>query len=471
VAQDLGNPAITGPGTPGWPYVWDHIFAWSNDTHLPNDRTATDEARYGQDSTTAAYTELGPALNRGVEFTSKGTGLIALAVLFFIVYWLVAGPGSYLVLANKKRKELSWMAFGASALAATFLTVLVVRLVLRGSPEIHHATDVRLATGQAAQPAIAFSKIGLYIPRDGDQQVALTDTSNQFVSYLAPMEVIPFAGENNYPANLDYRIPVPDAASAEGVSISVPFRSTLKKLQAEWAGDSSKTIRGNGVQLLLDAPKPDGMLTGTLDNLTGVNLRNVYIAFHNPSGQDFDYVIYVPSWPSTGAGARLDLAQLLKSPQVPFRGLSQPGSPDPGGDSPCWGNIPQQFAFFWHRSLDPGGVMGNSIGNSKVLDDMAHTPVELPVLSLFDRIPPAQKDEGARTQPYTLLRRGARHLDMSAAVAAGEMVVVAQTADTQPLPFPLEVNGSKVGGDGTVFFQFALPLERVGSTVPASSGR
>lgn len=463
VAQDLGNPALTGPNTAGWPYVWDHVFAWSNDTHLANDRAVSDETAYGQDGISSSWTDVGPALNKGVEFTSKGTGLIALAILFFIVYWLVAGPGSYLVLANKKRKELSWTAFGAAALGATLLTVLVVRVVLRGSPEIHHASDLRFASGQAAQPAIAFSKVGLYIPRDGDQQVALTDTSNQFVSYISPMEITPISGENDYPANLDYQVPVPDTASAEGVSISVPFRSTLKKLQAQWAGDSSKTIRGNAVQLILDA-NPKDMLTGTLDNLTGVNLRNVYVAFHNPSGQNFDFVIYVPTWPSTGADARLDLAKLLKSPQVPFRGATyQNGTTEPGGDTPCWGNIPQQFAFYWHRKLKPGAT-------GTTYDDMTHTSFELPVLSLFDRIPPARKDDAAGIEAYTLLRRGARDMDMSAAVAAGEMVVVAQ-ADAQPLPFPMEVNGSKVGGDGTVFFQFALPLERVGSTMPGPAPR
>jgi hypothetical protein len=457
VAQDLGNPAITGPNTAGWPYVWDHIFAWGNDTRLANDQTVSDQSAFGTDGMSGSSTDIGPGLNKGVEFTSKGTGLIALAVLFFIVYWLVAGPGLYLVLANKKRKELSWAAFGAAALAATLLTVLVVRVVLRGSPEIHHATDIRFVSGQEAQPAIAYSKIGLYIPRDGDQQITLTDTSSQFISYLSPMEIAPVGGENDFPATLDYQVPVPDTASPEGVSISVPFRSTLKKLQAQWAGDSSKTIRGNGVQLILDA-NPKDMLKGTVDNLTGVNLHNVYIAFHNPSGQNFDYVIYVPGWASTGAGARLDLARLLMSPQVPFRGNTQLGK-EPGGDTACWGNIPQQLAFSWHKNLEPGS------GPAKVIDDLAHAPFAFAVLSLFDRIPPARKDNAAGTDAYTLLRRGARNLDMSPAMAAGEMVVIA-LADAQPLPFPLEVNGNRVGGDGTVFFQFALPLERVGSTMP-----
>lgn len=460
VAQDLGNQQITGTDTTGWPYVWDHIFGWSNDTHLPNDRNQNDETAY----TTDVSSDIGSVLNKGVEFGAKGTGLIALAVIFFVIYWIVAGPGSYLFLAGKKKQELSWAAFGAAALVATLLTVVLVRLVLRGSPEIHHASDVRMVVGQEPQPAIAISKIGLYIPRDGDQRLSLVDMSNQFASYISPLSVLPSGGENDYPANLDYQIPIPDTASAEGASVVVPFRSTLKKLEAKWAGDSSKTLRGNGVQLILETPPMD-RLKGTLDNLTGIDLRNVYIAFHDPSaqgGHGEDDVIYVPSWPGSGADVHLDLSKLPLSlkHQLPFLGARDGTGTTPGGDAVCWGNIQQHWAFYWHHALQPSGA-----GGSRVIDDYGTgTPTSFPVLSLFDRIPPAKKDDQAQIEPYTLLRRGARSLNMSPAIAAGEMVVLAQ-ADNQPLPFTFDVNGDKVGGSGTVFYQFALPLERVAAPV------
>jgi hypothetical protein len=460
VAQDLGNRDLTGANTVGWQYVWDRIFGWSNEARLPGDRSKKDEDDYASD----LYSDLGSALNKGVEFGAKGTGLIALAVVFFILYWIVAGPGSYLLLANKKRKELSWAAFGAAALGATLLTVLVVRLVLRGSPEIHHATDVRMVLGnQQAQPAIAISKIGLYIPRDGDQRLSLPDTSSQFVSYISPLAVTPSGIENEYPANLDYQIPVPDTANTNGAGIDVPFRSTLKKLQAQWNGDSSKIIRENSVQLLLNANR-SAMLKGSLDNLTGIDLKNVYVAFHNPTNQGADYILYVPSWASSGAGMRIDLAKVLTAPMLPFRGGGN-GSV-PGSDTACWGDIQQQWSFFWFgdRQIMPGGM-----GQSKVVDDLGDPiPVSFPILSFFDRIPPVKKNKEPNIDPYTLLRRGARNLDMSASISAGQMVVLAQ-ADSQPLPFAFDVNGDKIGGTGTVFYQFALPLERVAAPPPPTT--
>ena len=35
VANNLGNPAISLHATTGWPYVWDTIFGWNNDTYVP----------------------------------------------------------------------------------------------------------------------------------------------------------------------------------------------------------------------------------------------------------------------------------------------------------------------------------------------------------------------------------------------------------------------------------------------------
>jgi hypothetical protein len=49
-------------------------------------------------------------------------------------------------------------------------------------------------------------------------------------------------------------------------------------------------------------------------------------------------------------------------------------------------------------------------------------------------------------------------LDVSQAICSGSLVVL---ADTQgPLPIPLDVDGSRVSGDGTIFYQFVLPLDR-----------
>lgn len=448
VAQDLGNPKITGPKATGWPYIWDRVFGWKNDTHVASDIQQRDEDAYAVDFMTPPI-DLGASQLAGVEFKSKGAGLIGLAILFFIVYWVIAGPATYLFLVSRKRQELSWTLFGVAAMVATLLTVLVVRLVLRGSPEVHHATDVRIVSGQQPQPAIAYSRVGLYIPRDGDQRVSLSDTSPEFVSYVTPMAIYPaYVPDNEFPANLDYSVPVREEGSTDSISIDVPFRSTLKKLQAKWCGQIDGMVRANSVKLNPNPTGNRGYIQGTVDNLTGIDLKNVYFVFHY--NQD-DYALYIPFWSAAAGRNRIDLkSQYDGAAQMPLRGLVTDGSVSPEDQKPCAGQIAFQWAYYWALRLKSSGER---------LEDLdASVPVSFPVLSLFDRIPPSKKDP-VGTKALTLLRRGARNLNMSQAVAAGELVVLAQ-AEKRPLPFPLAVNGDKVDGQGTVFYQFALPLDQ-----------
>ena len=61
-----------------------------------------------------------------------------------------------------------------------------------------------------------------------------------------------------------------------------------------------------------------------------------------------------------------------------------------------------------------------------------------------------------------MLRRGGRHLDRSAALAAGSMVVLAEVPGA--LPFPMTVEGDPVTGDGLTFYQFVIPIDRSAMT-------
>ena len=124
VAQDFGSPLLTGYGSSGWPYVWDTVLGL-RDREMRVKEEQNDQFR---DRFTAdAVADLGGSLLQGMEHTGRAGSYIALAVLFFIAYWIISGPGSYLFLANKGKRQLSWMFFAVSALGATLVTVAVVR--------------------------------------------------------------------------------------------------------------------------------------------------------------------------------------------------------------------------------------------------------------------------------------------------------------------------------------------------------
>ena len=111
--------------TGGWPYVWDKVFGWKNDTIIPDDYVRTkddgkeDRIDHPEYSMDVPAIDLGGALLKGMDASARGVWLVTVAIFFFIVYWIVAGPGSYLFLASRKRQGLSWTVFAAAALIAT----------------------------------------------------------------------------------------------------------------------------------------------------------------------------------------------------------------------------------------------------------------------------------------------------------------------------------------------------------------
>src|SRR5690606_390052 len=120
--------------------------------------------------------------------------------------------------------------------------------VLRGDPEVRHVSIVRLAP---AEPAVIHSRIGLYIPDDGRQEIELADTLAGSLSYITPYSMHPqhIGTPIEFTAVMTYEVPIPDAARLQAPRIEVPFRSTLKKLESKWVGPSRSQITGK-VRLL-----------------------------------------------------------------------------------------------------------------------------------------------------------------------------------------------------------------------------
>ena len=299
----------------GWPYIWDHVFGWNNVTRIGSEedddvKKAKEmfDTTMSQSKSSSSVIDLGKSLFSGTTFEGKGAGLMGIALAFFIVYWLVAGPGSFLYLAGKGRKEWSWFAFGAAAIVAAALTVLLVRLVLRGDPVVQHVSIVQLIPGDHTH---IHSRIGLYIPRDGNQTIELDDTAADSVSTLTALAEHPQdISDNEFPAAQDYTVPVHDGD--QPVEVKIPFRSTLKKIEARWIGNAPGGILG--------APKlvgtPGAFIAGALTNQTGFDLRNVYFAFSGPqNGNVEDWVLYVPFWKN---GQNLDLSDEFRRGQEPL---------------------------------------------------------------------------------------------------------------------------------------------------------
>src|SRR5207302_6313227 len=96
-----------GINSSGWPYVWDRVFGWKNDPRAPLDKLKDEDDLYAGNGYDSAA-DIGTTLLPGMEFPGRGAAYITLAILFFIAYWVVAGPGGYFFLSAKKRREWIW---------------------------------------------------------------------------------------------------------------------------------------------------------------------------------------------------------------------------------------------------------------------------------------------------------------------------------------------------------------------------
>jgi hypothetical protein len=445
VAQDLGDPSLTRSHD-GWVYIWNRVFDWKNFPLVVSNDTPDAAKRIYE---TGSSLDIGPSvLGTWLELQSKSAWLITLAVLFFIGYWLLAGPGVQVYLAAKKQTQFSWFAFGACALAATALTLLIVKLVLRGPPELKHFSIVRIAPDQ---PAMVVSRMGIYIPRDGLQKIELKNVAADQVSSISALPIPPtFLKDAPDQTGPEYTVPIIDAASGESASVAVPYRSTLKKFKATWLGDLPNPVQGQ-VKLVTT-----NFIDGRLTNVGTVQLREIYVAFNYPTHDLLagDWILYIPTW---DPGMTLDLAKQFN---VGDNGKPLiPGLDGFNGTQRARGKIDQIWEPYWLAKLR------NSDFEEERDDSSEPMRRSLIMLSLFDRLLPSTFERGGSPR-IELLRRGARGMDLSDSLAAGNMLIFAQSQG--PLPMPLEVEGEPVKGDGLIFYQIVLPMDRSALTPTTS---
>lgn len=466
VAQDLGDRQLVGQqsSTPGWSYIWDEILDWRNEPRLPQSLSEAQRKIYEANISL----ETGKGLLKYMDLPSTSAALVGIAVLFFLLYWAAAGPGSYWALLRKGRSHLSWFIFGGVAIAGTFLTVVIVKLVLRGDAQLQHVSYVRMVRNE---PAEVVSNIGLYIPRDGVQKVALKETTPGRSSYITAFPLHPAFVETDLEFfGRDYTMPVreiTDAAAKEALDpriVQIPYRSTLKKFQAKWVGPLSGGIDGTPV---LERSVP--VVRGVLTNNTGRDLRMVYLVFHHPQRDGLlpaDVVLYVSRWKS---GGQIDLAK-------EFATIAQGGAPtvDPEKKEDLGLNdlskvtrlqgeiLPDRLGArnnwmeLWYKQYRSESGFDRAIEEGDPL-----SPKAFAILSFYDRIYICKNDARKnRADRLDVLRRGVRNLDLSSAISAGQMGIIGVSEDPEsPLPFPIEVEDRRVKGKGVTYYQFVIPVD------------
>ncbi len=475
VAQDLGDPIFFDKfdqyASYGWTGIWDKIFDWRNKSFsgqstrlLQSPMTSKPEwERYPVSN----GPDVGGGMRKGMDLPSRGAALVTLAVLFFIGYWVVAGPGSFVLLHKRKLATFNWPAFAICAVAATALTALVVKLVLRGSAVAEHVTLVRMAPNE---DTLILSNFGLFIPRDGAQTLELKET-NATEGYVTAYPLHPQKVKNDdggFLANLEYHADVPPIKPDEKSphpTLTVPYRSTLKKFQAKVVVKSLPAVSGE----LRMVPDPKVVTKGRgtdprgkLKNETGHDLHDVYFVWRKQEadGSYFhaDVVLNMPDYDDRRTAAWkkdevVDLSYLLfEDPKDDTSGAaSNVGSKRAKQHDRRWGLVDFNSASI--------GIVKDWYDEIPAADELESLDKGALFLGLFSRLPPSRIDDNQNGRKE-LRRLEGRQWDASNIVSAGNLLILARSEPKSPLPFALEVEGEKVAGEGTIYYQIVVPIDR-----------
>ena len=478
VAQDLGEGALVRSLRGGWVPIWDEVLGWKNTlTELENrpkneQDTPTAFTRDGMSRDGFAKLDMGAAFRRTGELGTRAAGYVMVAVIFFLVYWVVAGPGLYAWLTLRKAGTLNWFLFGVVAVVAAVLAMVMVRFVQSGSAELDHVTIVRAAAGE---PASMDSQVSLLIRSDGMKELALGKGEQGALNWVTPYPEHPMnnVDAGKFLAMRQYELPIRDAANDEAVAVRIPWRSTTKRLQVRWTGPMDNRVEGKVRLVNRQWPAPD--IAGTLVNGAGSDLQEIYLVYRgkNVEGDGAnavgDRVIYIPEWKK---GDKLDLGDLLgdrlrwigrdmaANEAVPRQGQVVFGAIESAhtgtGSSLALGN---GWAGFWYSNTRAGDM--NSTLAYQDAGNGYNT--SLPLSCLYERVPPMRnswkkEDKRWADDRRTILRVGMRWMDVSPAVASGSLVVIAQSAG--PIPYPMTAEGEMLKGKGLVIYEFVLPIDR-----------
>lgn len=481
IAQDIGESTLVRSLRGGWVGIWDEIMGWRNvPTPRPDVLTANQvDLKRGPYGEAGSRVDVGPSFfSNGGNLGLRASGYILMAVLFFAVYWVVSGPGLYAFLSLKKMATLNWFLFGVAAVAAAGLAMLVVQVLQSGSPELEHVTLLRVPAGDVATVQ---SRVELYIPRSGSQTLELQKpaplTTNWITAYPEHPAHVAQAGQ--FLAMEQYTLPIQDPSSEDPVRVSMPWRRTTKRVQVRWNGEVDGRIEGQ--VSLTGQYQPD--IKGALVNATPWNLHEVYLVYRgmradgDGSNSGGDRMIYLPRW---NKGERINIAEVLMSDKAYRIGVnSNMREALPRQEKVVYGGIEQIHHGFTEVPIGEGWVSylyamnqfsGRQLTDSKVDDSNSGYAASMPLCSLFSRIPPMRNEKKGTNYEHTrkdILRIGARAMDVSPAVAAGSLVVLAQARGT--LPVPLLVEGDAPSGEGTILCQYILPLGRPAPVAPSTT--
>ncbi|MDX1682415.1 MAG: hypothetical protein R3336_04785, partial [Phycisphaeraceae bacterium] len=407
------------------------------------------------------HVELGRIVAPLIAMRDTVATALLLAIFTFVLYWLVAGPGSWFLLRAKGASRQSWLTF--VAVIAVFAAVAWggAWLARPTHARVTHLSVVDIDGSSGLMRAQSWLRI--YVPRFGNATVSLPPhgeaATGEPTNTIASLGLLASDESGGFLSQRQYE---QTAAVPSGVR-GVPVRSTAKQFQINYAETNGPMAQQWGFPtgwVTEEDRWPVGDLT---HNLPGA-LRHVLVVWSRGDGtlpqvlepKNLKNKTWAPGQTLTlEKGPPMDrLVKPRRDYMDPRRSVKDEGylgqlvQMQTGG---TWANQPGQ---------GPGrqGPMLQLADNELVQS--------LHVLSFFDRLPPPvyvrQQQHsmyGPGDRPLDYRRRLGRELDISHLVTGRCLMVIGHLPNSE-LPAPLRLDGDAVPSEGWTMVRWIVDVER-----------
>ncbi len=252
-----------------------------------------------------------------VSFARSASLYLLLAGVFSVTYLLIATAGTWWFLGKRGWRQHSWSTFAVVALAASLMSVVVVKSLRGFGQRLHQIAIIDMEAGQAYGYATVLfglktssdEELDVWLPSD---PLIATEPGSSFCS-LRPLPAgnDPAEASSSFADPEEYRL-VPASALIDDVRI----RATLKRFEGRWKGPLGGRVTGQiTVRREPDSRPTDWRFTedSYIVNELGVDLKECYVlhatydihaprgAFHTDSNRsDMIYAYFIGEVRSDG---------------------------------------------------------------------------------------------------------------------------------------------------------------------------
>jgi len=479
IGLDLSQPTIADFGLPQGDVFWNRILGRRADTPTSAEYNAIEQAALAQGGLTRNQAELGrgdvilSAINQSQQ---AGVGLL-LALVLFIVYWLVAGPVAYMALKTYNLAHHSWLAFALASIVFTGIAWGAVSIIPNRRMSIRHLTIL----DHVAQPAWdqrdvdvepqmqnAVSFISVYNPGYNDTALRILSGEARQHDLLVPFTPVRSLIQA-FPNAARFRV---DCATArnEPTELILPSRATSTLVEANWRGN----VDPEWGRLIAESQDDPVRVEPRYDPATRTyaeTLRGTLV--HGLPGTLEDVKIYWIENRPLGRAAYmrddqtfLPWRRQLDSGRLLLNGTAQAFPPWPAGEPLplVMGDDGGSLRMTMDRLVDDVSELANPLSTNRTISDRQGS---LEVLSFFHQVRPPEylkssSDELDSERRLWLRRVDGRELDMSIWFNRPCLIVIGYLRDVE-IPIPLRINGSDVPpyGTGDVMIRWMMPLRSV----------